>query len=141
VAWVRLAALDEEKNTRAKLRTETDRHLGKHTTVILDSLNTIKGYRYELWCMARAAATRCCVVWVQTDSATCREWNASRSLNEARAYAAEKVTLLSLFFAPRKGINCMLYLELPGLAFARTVSPLIMHTHDIMCIRSWLRSP
>lgn len=88
VAWVRLAALVEEKNTRAKLRTETDRQLGRTTTVILDSLNTIKGYRYELWCMARAAGTRCCVVWVQTNAATCREWNAERSLDKARAYAA-----------------------------------------------------
>lgn len=30
--------------------------------LILDSPNDIKGYRYELWCVARGAATRYCLV-------------------------------------------------------------------------------
>lgn len=39
-----------------------ERHLSKETVVILDSLNYIKGYRYELYCIARALRTPNCVV-------------------------------------------------------------------------------
>lgn len=46
--------------------------------MVLDSLNNIKGYRYELWCIARTAATRLCVVHVDTPVETCREWNRPR---------------------------------------------------------------
>ena len=81
------AALVEEKNTRARLRSEVDRNLTKSTVVILDGLNAIKGYRYELWCIARAAATSCCVLWVATDADTCRRWNAARPAEEVRASA------------------------------------------------------
>lgn len=77
-----LAGLVEEKNTRAKLRSETDRHLTTSTTVILDSLNFVKGYRYELWCLARASGTKCCVLWVDTPIEVCRGWNKDRACNE-----------------------------------------------------------
>lgn len=78
------AALVEEKNTRAKIRTETDRNLTKSRTVILDSLNFVKGYRYELWCLARAAGTKCCVFWVDTPVEVCREWNTARPADQVR---------------------------------------------------------
>ncbi|KAF2620862.1 hypothetical protein F2Q68_00040756, partial [Brassica cretica] len=39
----------------------------------------IKGYRYELWCIARAAGIRYCVVYCDVDEAGCREWNKERS--------------------------------------------------------------
>jgi hypothetical protein len=77
-----VAALVEEKNTRAKLRSEVDRHLSKSTTVVLDSLNFVKGYRYELWCLARAAGTKCCVVWVDSPVEACRGWNSARSADQ-----------------------------------------------------------
>jgi predicted kinase len=80
------AALEEEKNTRAKLRSETDRCLSKTTTVVLDSINNVKGYRYELWCLARAAGTKCCVLWIDTPIDTCRRWNETRSSSEVRPY-------------------------------------------------------
>jgi protein KTI12 len=35
--------------------------------VIIDSLNYIKGYRYELFSLARAAKTTLCLVWCDTD--------------------------------------------------------------------------
>lgn len=38
----------------------------------------MQGYRYELWCIARAAGTRYCVVHVDTPAETCRAWNDSR---------------------------------------------------------------
>lgn len=30
--------------------------------MILDGMNYIKGYRYQLWCEAKALGTMCCVV-------------------------------------------------------------------------------
>ncbi|GAB4817560.1 hypothetical protein N2152v2_004606 [Parachlorella kessleri] len=67
-----------EKNTRGLLKATTDRSLTKWRFVVLDSLNNIKGYRYELWCVARQAATRYCVVHVDTPAETCRQWNSTR---------------------------------------------------------------
>lgn len=61
------------------LRSEIARRLQKDNVLIFDSLNLIKGYRYEIWCLARGASTRCCVVHVDTPVDTCRSWNASRS--------------------------------------------------------------
>lgn len=73
-----------EKNTRALLRSVTDRSLTKNRIVIFDSLNNIKGYRYELWCVARSAATKYLMVHVDTTVDTCKTWNAAR--NEAESY-------------------------------------------------------
>lgn len=38
------------------------RALGKDTFVIVDGMNYIKGWRYQLWCESKAAETTCCVV-------------------------------------------------------------------------------
>jgi protein KTI12 len=67
-----------EKNTRGLLRSVVDRNLNKSRVVIFDSLNNIKGYRYELYCIAKAAATRYCMVHVDTPAETCKEWNSNR---------------------------------------------------------------
>ncbi|KAL4524623.1 hypothetical protein Ndes2526B_g06820 [Nannochloris sp. 'desiccata'] len=67
-----------EKNTRGLLRSVVDRNLNKSRVVIFDSLNNIKGYRYELYCIAKAAATRYCMVHVDTPAETCEEWNETR---------------------------------------------------------------
>ncbi|URD77118.1 Chromatin associated protein KTI12 [Musa troglodytarum] len=67
-----------EKNLRGVLRSEVDRSLSKSSIIIVDSLNNIKGYRYELWCLARASGIRYCVVFCDTDEDSCREWNRKR---------------------------------------------------------------
>ena len=51
-----------EKNLRAALRSAVDRTLHTGAIVIADSNNFIKGFRYELWCAARAAKARYCLV-------------------------------------------------------------------------------
>ena len=51
-----------EKMIRAKLKSECERNLDDETVVILDSLNYIKGYRYELFCLVRNFKTRHCLV-------------------------------------------------------------------------------
>ena len=46
--------------------------------VILDSLNYIKGFRYEIHCIAKASGQRHGVVWVLNDPDVCLEWNDGR---------------------------------------------------------------
>lgn len=51
-----------EKETRGVAYTRARRALGKDSIVILDGMNYIKGYRYQLWCEAKALGTTSCVV-------------------------------------------------------------------------------
>ena len=52
-----------EKALRGALRAAVERLLSRQDVVILDSLNYIKGFRYELYCLARAARTPICLVY------------------------------------------------------------------------------
>lgn len=72
------ANMPNEKNLRGVLRSEVDRSLTKDNIVIVDSLNSIKGYRYELWCLARAAGIRYCVLFCDVEGTHCRKWNEER---------------------------------------------------------------
>lgn len=66
-----------EKMTRGFLRSNVDKLLNKDDTVILDSMNYIKGYRYELNCLARNNATSMCVVFCKTELETAmKRWEA-----------------------------------------------------------------
>jgi protein KTI12 len=47
---------------RGYFKTEVERLLTSKTVVILDTLNYIKGFRYELYCLARTAKSTNCVV-------------------------------------------------------------------------------
>jgi protein KTI12 len=67
-----------EKNTRAALKAAVDRFLNKDVVVIFDSLNYIKGYRYEVYCSSRALRTPHCVVHCDVDLETAKEWNEKR---------------------------------------------------------------
>jgi tRNA uridine 5-carbamoylmethylation protein Kti12 len=53
---------NEEKKARAALLSAVERHLTKDNIVILDSMNYIKGYRYQLLCVSKALATTQCTV-------------------------------------------------------------------------------
>ncbi|XP_058090160.1 protein KTI12 homolog [Magnolia sinica] len=72
------ADMTAEKNLRGVLRSAVDRSLSKDNIIIVDSLNNIKGYRYELWCLARAAGIRYCVLYCDTEENHCRKWNEER---------------------------------------------------------------
>uniref|UniRef100_M8CMB1 Protein KTI12-like protein n=1 Tax=Aegilops tauschii TaxID=37682 RepID=M8CMB1_AEGTA len=67
-----------EKNLRGVLRSEVDRSVSRDGIIIVDSLNNIKGYRYELWCLARASGIRYCVFFCDTEVDHCRDWNVKR---------------------------------------------------------------
>jgi tRNA uridine 5-carbamoylmethylation protein Kti12 len=68
----------QEKTARAEEFSAIKRALSKDNIVIADGLNYIKGYRYQLWCEAKAAGTRCCVVHVAAQEDECKEWNRER---------------------------------------------------------------
>ena len=77
----------KEKMTRGGLRSACDRNLHRSgPCVILDSLNAIKGFRYELWCVARAAASRYAVVYVETSDENVKAWNEERRARGEDSY-------------------------------------------------------
>lgn len=51
-----------EKEARGVAYARAKRVLARDSIVILDGMNYIKGWRYQLWCEAKAAGTTCCVV-------------------------------------------------------------------------------
>lgn len=74
-----LADLTAEKMARGLLKSSVDKALSRNTTVIVDSCNGNKGYRYELWCIARLVRTHYCLLFVDTPEEQCRAWNAERT--------------------------------------------------------------
>ncbi|CAK4610067.1 unnamed protein product [Aphanomyces euteiches] len=67
-----------EKMTRSALKSRVQLHLSANCVVILDSLNYIKGYRYELFCLAKENSTTHCVVFVNTPVDIAQTRNVSR---------------------------------------------------------------
>ncbi|KAL2818882.1 chromatin associated protein KTI12 [Aspergillus granulosus] len=67
-----------EKEARGLAYTRAKRALGRDSFVILDGMNYIKGYRYQLWCEAKALGTTCCVVHVGTPVDQCVANNEAR---------------------------------------------------------------
>ena len=82
-----------EKQTRAALKSVFDRSVGagnsqqsknkRQTLVILDSLNYIKGFRYELHCISKASGDRHGVLWVLNRPHVVEEWNSKRPERDA----------------------------------------------------------
>ena len=46
--------------------------------LIVDSLNYIKGFRYQMYCAAREMKLRVCTVFVVASPDVAREWNIDR---------------------------------------------------------------
>lgn len=51
-----------ERTQRSRLRARAERALTPGVVVVVDSLNYIKGFRYEMYCVAKTAALGYCVV-------------------------------------------------------------------------------
>ncbi|XP_061679720.1 protein KTI12 homolog isoform X2 [Syngnathoides biaculeatus] len=86
----------KEKQVRAALKAEVERKINKDDVVILDSLNYIKGYRYELFCLIKHAQTPHCLVYCLTSDDVSTGWNTSRDPEEQ--YAQEILEALVLRF-------------------------------------------
>ncbi|KAI3371320.1 hypothetical protein L3Q82_023935 [Scortum barcoo] len=77
-----VADSQKEKNVRASLKAEVERKVNKDHIVILDSLNYIKGYRYELFCLIKHAQTPHCLVYCLTSDEESSTWNTNRGAAE-----------------------------------------------------------
>ncbi|CAO3636098.1 unnamed protein product [Cunninghamella blakesleeana] len=68
----------EEKKARGAMLSAVERLLTREDIVIADGLNYIKGFRYQLYCVARALSTPHCVIHAGTPSELAKEWNSAR---------------------------------------------------------------
>lgn len=71
----------KEKDFRSSLKSSVERNLSKETTVILDSGNYIKGYRYELFCLSKSCKTTCCVIHCDLLPVDCWAYNENHDKN------------------------------------------------------------
>ncbi|XP_069758855.1 protein KTI12 homolog isoform X2 [Narcine bancroftii] len=72
----------KEKELWGALKAEVERKINKEHVVIMDSLNYIKGYRYELFCLVKHAQTPHCLIHCETAVDVCSLWNQSRDPGE-----------------------------------------------------------
>ncbi|KAG9489683.1 hypothetical protein GDO78_005565 [Eleutherodactylus coqui] len=89
----------KEKDLRGALRAEVERKLNKEDIVILDSLNYIKGYRYELFCLIKHAQTPHCLIHCLTSPDISSSWNQDRPQDEQYTQAVFDA-LVQRFEAP-----------------------------------------
>jgi protein KTI12 len=75
-----------EKGTRGALKGAVEHKLNAECFVVIDSLNYIKGYRYELYCAARTFRTPHCVIWVGCSDSISTEWNQMRLSSDGDGY-------------------------------------------------------
>jgi protein KTI12 len=95
-----------EKKTRAALKSTFDRTVAASdgsTLIILDSLNYIKGFRYELYCISKFANERHGIIWILNDTATIHKWNSER--DEAAAYTKAQMEELIMRYEPPDARN------------------------------------
>ncbi|KAK4995931.1 kti12, chromatin associated [Elasticomyces elasticus] len=78
-----------EKDARASFSSAIKRELSCDTIVIADGMNYIKGFRYQLFCEAKAVQTPSCVVHVGTPADKCRELNGKALAAKTGGYALE----------------------------------------------------
>lgn len=74
-----------EKKARGNFISAIERALNKDRIIIADGMNYIKGYRYQLYCLAREAQTPHCVLQCVASERLCRERNRARA-NSKEAY-------------------------------------------------------
>ncbi|XP_071490173.1 protein KTI12 homolog [Diadema antillarum] len=93
----------KEKEARGKLKSATQRLLSKEDVVILDSLNYIKGFRYELYCAVKSSQTPHCVIFCNTPAEMTSDWNGRRP--EEEKYSQEILDALVMRFEPPESKN------------------------------------
>ncbi|KAI9216898.1 chromatin associated protein KTI12 [Blastocladiella britannica] len=74
-----------EKTARASLLSSVERLLSRDALVIADAMNYIKGFRYQLYCVARAMGTPHCVIHCAATADMAREWNTTRPAGQSYA--------------------------------------------------------
>lgn len=89
-----------EKNLRDAIKAAAERALAPNTCTIVDSVNFIKGFRYELYCRGRALQAAHCVVYCLADPDVVRSNNTARE-DPAAQYPDKVMTdLIGRFETP-----------------------------------------
>jgi len=99
-----------EKPARGALFTAMQRQMALDTILIIDAMNYIKGFRYQMYCAARELKLRVCTVYVVATQELCREWHKSRADG--------------LVYSPETFENLLMRFEEPS-SMVRWDSPLI----------------
>lgn len=71
-----------EKEIRGIIKTEVLRKMGPDVLLILDGLNYIKGFRYELYCASKSSKSTTCTVNCEPGPARAWEYNLSKADGE-----------------------------------------------------------
>ncbi|KAL7637376.1 UNVERIFIED_CONTAM: hypothetical protein RMT77_012104 [Armadillidium vulgare] len=90
-----------EKILRGNLKSTATRLLNNEELIILDGLNYIKGFRYELYCVSKHHKTPHCIVQCVTPIELARKWNESRS----DKYSQETFDALVMRYEPPDSRN------------------------------------
>ncbi|KAF3854807.1 hypothetical protein F7725_022862 [Dissostichus mawsoni] len=109
---VHIVDSQKEKNVRASLKAEVERKVNKGDIVILDSLNYIKGYRYELFCLIKHAQTPQCLVYCLTSDEVSTTWNTNRDAAEqyTQEMSVKSPTHRVLCISESKTIHCCFFI-------------------------------
>ena len=99
------ATAKDEKEARATFSSAIRRALTSDTIVVADGLNYIKGFRYQLYCEAKAARTPSCVVHVGTPPNQCREWNQIALPSGTAGYESDVFENLVFRYEEPNGMN------------------------------------
>ncbi|EKM54184.1 uncharacterized protein PHACADRAFT_122997 [Phanerochaete carnosa HHB-10118-sp] len=76
-----------EKPARGALFTAMQRAMDRDTILIIDAMNYIKGFRYQMYCAARELKLRVCTVYVVATQDLVKEWNETRM--DGKTYAPQ----------------------------------------------------
>jgi len=90
----------KEKEHRGYLRSLTQKSLTDQTLVIVDSLNYIKGFRYELYCIAKLVKTTYCAIFCEVNPETARQFNLAKEDPKERYADEVQDALIQRFEAP-----------------------------------------
>lgn len=71
----------DERKLRSKITSAVRRDLSKSNIVIVDSLNYIKGFRYQLHCEVKNLATSFLCIYVMSSLKQVQEWNRMEDLS------------------------------------------------------------
>ena len=88
----------KEKDLRGMVRAAVEKHLSKDNIVVCDFHNYIKGFRYELYCIARSLRSTYCVICCDTSVDHIKEWN--RKAPSKRSYEESVIDALVMRFEP-----------------------------------------
>ncbi|CAH1789248.1 unnamed protein product [Owenia fusiformis] len=72
----------KEKETRSGLKSAVQRKITKDNVVLVDSMNYIKGFRYELFCVTKSAQSPHCVIYCDVSKENATKWNSGRPQQE-----------------------------------------------------------